>query len=319
MSSTNVAIKLEDIHKNFGKNTALKGVSLEISKGEIFGLLGPNGAGKTTLTRIIGGQIRPNKGRVKVFGLDVTKRGRQVKSKLGMTPQNISLFDYLTVEENLSFLAHLFNVPTLEESTRINELIDFADLNQQRKDRVDTLSGGMKRRLNLIASLIHDPILLILDEPTVGIDPPTRQAIWEMIFQLRDEGKTVLLSTHMMEEAELLADRIGILDKGQLISLGTPQKLKEQTGLDKIVSVVFNSGTVLGNILESLFQDRIYSRLLKSGQKIRLSFSTSDSSLDSGEIEKIQEECNESIDSIQIRDVSLHDVFVILTGRGLRE
>jgi ABC-2 type transport system ATP-binding protein len=219
------AISMENLVKKFEDTTAVDEINLQISKGELFGLLGPNGAGKTTTINILCGLTKPTSGAAKVGGLDVQKETAKVKELIGVCPQETAIYPYLTGEENVDLFGNLYAMNKDTLRTRRATLLEKMGLMGDAKRRADKYSGGMKRRLSLILSLIHDPQIAFLDEPTVAMDPQSRHAVWGFIKQLKKEDKTVILTTHYMEEAEELCDRVGIIDHGKLIGLGTPREL----------------------------------------------------------------------------------------------
>jgi len=222
-------ISFSNIVKSFGPNRALDGLSLEVFAGETFGLLGPNGAGKSTLINIAVGLLEADSGSVTLGGREAGPDGPS-RSLLGVAPQSLALYDDLSAEENLRFFGGLYGLAGADLRGRVDRSLGFAGLTERRNDRVKTFSGGMKRRLNLAVALIHDPKTVLLDEPTVGVDPQSRNAIFEGIRALRGEGRTVIYTTHYMEEAERLCDRVGIIDHGRLLALGTVGELLGRHG-----------------------------------------------------------------------------------------
>jgi lipooligosaccharide transport system ATP-binding protein len=225
-----VIVKAEELVKNYAELCAVDRISFEIRQGECFGFLGPNGAGKTTAMSIIYCFMPPTAGRVTVFGLDVTAQPSAVKSRIGVMPQDDNLDPDLSVFQNLIVYARYFDIPGKVSVPRAWELLDFVELRDKADVNIRSLSGGMKRRLLLARALINDPELLIMDEPTVGLDPHSRHAVWENLTHLQAEGKTVILTTHYMEEAEKVCDRVAIMDNGRIIATGTPSELIEKYG-----------------------------------------------------------------------------------------
>lgn len=220
-----LVIVIESLVKKFEDITALDGLSLQVEKGELFGLLGPNGAGKTTTINILCGLIKPTNGSATVGGYDVLKEPAKVKELIGVCPQETAIYPYLTGAENVELFGnlHAMNKETLK--TRRDMLLEKMGLTQDAKRKAEKYSSGMKRRLSLILALIHDPQIAFLDEPTVAMDPQSRHAVWDFIKELKKEDKTIILTTHYMEEAEELCDRVGIIDHGKLIALGSPKDL----------------------------------------------------------------------------------------------
>jgi len=218
-------IIIDDLVKKFEDVTAVDGINLQVSKGELFGLLGPNGAGKTTTINVLCGLLKPTSGSATVGGYDVQKETSKVKELIGVCPQDTPVYPYLTGRENAEFFGNLHAMPKEKLKKNVDALLQRLSLLEDSKRRVGKYSGGMKRRLNLILALVHDPEIAFLDEPTVAMDPQSRHAVWDFIRDLKKNGKTVILTTHYMEEAETLCDRIGIIDHGKLIALGTPTAL----------------------------------------------------------------------------------------------
>ncbi|NVM52270.1 MAG: ATP-binding cassette domain-containing protein [Candidatus Helarchaeota archaeon] len=222
------AIIIENLVKQFEDVTAVDGLNLEIKKGELFSLLGPNGAGKTTTINILCGLIKPTKGTAIVGGYDVKKNLNEIKALIGVCPQEAAVFKYLSGRENIELFGNLHTIPKKKLKERIDQLLDAMSLTEASKRKAKGYSGGMLRKLNLIIALIGEPEIAFLDEPTVGMDPRARRATWEFIGSLKNQNKTVILTTHYIEEAETLSDRVGIIDYGQLIALGTPKELMEK-------------------------------------------------------------------------------------------
>ncbi|MEM8604975.1 MAG: ABC transporter ATP-binding protein [Cyanobacteria bacterium P01_H01_bin.121] len=225
-----VAVSLQDISKHYGDRPVVTQLSFEVKAGEMFGLLGPNGAGKSTTIRMLTTLTRPTDGQAQVMGYDVVEQANQVKQSIGVVLQQTSVDGDLTVWENMEFHGRLHHISNPERQRLITYWLEYVELDNRRDSMVKTLSGGMKRRLQIARALLHRPQVLFLDEPTVGLDPQTRRRLWEMIRELNKQGMTMLLTTHYMEEVEYLCDRIGILDMGQLIELGTLQELRQKHG-----------------------------------------------------------------------------------------
>jgi ABC-2 type transport system ATP-binding protein len=219
------AIELAQLVKKFEDVTAVDGVSLRVAKGELFGLLGPNGAGKTTIINILCGLIKPSSGSATVGDYDVQKETAKVKELIGVCPQETAVYPYLTGAENVELFGNLHTMNKNTLKTRRDMLLEKMGLTQDAKRKAEKYSGGMKRRLSLILALIHEPQIAFLDEPTVAMDPQSRHAVWDFIKELKKQGKTIILTTHYMEEAEELCDRVGIIDHGKLIALGSPKDL----------------------------------------------------------------------------------------------
>lgn len=222
------AIVIDNLTKRFEDITAVDGLNLEVEKGELFGLLGPNGAGKTTTINVLCGLLKPTSGSVMVGGYDVQKEPEKVKQLIGVCPQDTAVFSYLTGRENVELFGNLHAMPKDKLKKNTEELLRKLGLLEDADRRVGKYSGGMRRRINLIMALVHDPEIAFLDEPTVAMDVQSRHAVWDFIKELKTKNKTIILTTHYMEEAEELSDRVGIIDHGKLIALGTPKQLKDK-------------------------------------------------------------------------------------------
>ena len=223
-------VTAKKLTKDYGSLRAVDNIDFEILKGECFGFLGPNGAGKTTAMGIIHCFMPPTSGEVKVFGMNVTENPSAIKSRIGVMPQDINLDPDLTVFENLIVYARYFNIPKKISSALAWELLDFVEIREKANVNIKNLSGGMKHRLLLSRALINNPELLILDEPTTGLDPHSRHSVWDKMNHLKSKGITLILTTHYMEEAEKLCDRVAIMDRGKILTIDTPSRLKEMHG-----------------------------------------------------------------------------------------
>jgi ABC-2 type transport system ATP-binding protein len=220
-----VDIQVMNLVKTFDKNEAVKGVSFTIGKGEIFGLLGPNGAGKSTTINMMCGYLEPTSGDTIIDGVSVTKEPMKVKRMLGVVPQEIALYKDLNSMENLEFFGELYGLSAKECKERAEDILQFVGLYERRKEPIKNFSGGMQRRINMAIAMIHQPNFLLMDEPTVGVDPQSRENIFDTIEKTRDQGKTILYTTHYMEEAERLCNHIAIMDEGRIIAIGTLEQL----------------------------------------------------------------------------------------------
>ncbi|WP_376796033.1 ABC transporter ATP-binding protein [Thermogemmatispora sp.] len=311
MSGSRAAIiAIENVHKAYGDLKALNGVSLQICQGECFGLLGPNGAGKTTLLSCIEGLISFQEGRISVDGYEVAHHRRKVKSMLGVQLQDETLFTDLTALEAVQFYGALYNTfPSRAEALALLERFDLAE---KRNARIGTLSGGQQKRLTLALAMVHDPAIILLDEPTTGLDPQARHHIWDIVRRLRSEGKTIILTTHYIEEAEILCDRVGIIDRGQILALGAPRELIERMGN---LSTVRASLRLPAEKLEQL-RAAAYVQSLSSDDGL-LSVQTSDPQRVLTLLEEIGKETGTRPQNVSIRQPNLEDVFLSLTGRSL--
>lgn len=229
-AQTIFAIVIENLTKDYGDVRAVDGLSLSIPEAEVFGLLGPNGSGKTTTINCLTGLIKPTGGTIKVGGHDVQTESSMARAVMGVSPQETAIFPYLTGRENVELFGALYSVPKRTLGAGVDQVMEKVGLMDEASKRMSKYSGGMKRRVSIAMALVQDPRVVLLDEPTVGMDPQSRRAIWDFIMELRDKGKTIVLTTHYMEEAEELCDRVGIIDRGKLIALGSPAELKSQHG-----------------------------------------------------------------------------------------
>jgi ABC-2 type transport system ATP-binding protein len=300
-------IKVEGLGKDFGALTAVASVDFTVRRQEIFGFLGPNGAGKTTTINMLATLLRPTRGRAELAGHDVVTHPNQVRQSIGMVFQDPSLDDRLTADENLHFHALIYNVPSAVRRERMDQVLGIVGLTDRRRSLVRTYSGGMKRRLEIARGLLHHPKVLFLDEPTAGLDPQTRSAIWQHVRRLRDEvGITVFMTTHYMDEAEN-CDRIAIIDHGKIQALDTPAALKRLIGGDKII-VIGDPG----------LQDDLAARYGVHVQKVgdELHFQVEHGA---EFVPRVVVDFQGRIRSIQVKQPSLDDVFLQLTGRAIRE
>jgi ABC-2 type transport system ATP-binding protein len=233
----NEAIVIENLSKEYGDVMAVDGLSLEVPEGELFGLLGPNGSGKTTTIKVLCGLLKPTAGTAFVGGYEVGKSNGKVKELIGVCPQEPATYSSLTGRENVELFGDLHSMPKEELRSRADAYLQKLGLADDAKRKVGKYSGGMQRRISLIMAIIHNPSIAFLDEPTVAMDPQSRHVVWDFIRELKAQGKTVILTTHYMEEAEELCDRVGVIDHGKLIALGTPKELKERFGAKDLEDV----------------------------------------------------------------------------------
>ena len=307
-------VTVSDLHKNYGSVKAVDGVSFEIEEGEIFGLLGPNGAGKTTTINALCTYAEPTEGEVVVAGHNVAVQPEAVKRVIGVVPQDISLYPDLNAMENLRFFGRMYDIPKVKLGRRISDLLALVGLTEHARKRVEYYSGGMKRRLNLAVGLLSEPLFLMLDEPTVGVDPQSRNAIFENIQSLNERGLTVLYTTHYMEEAELLCDRVAIMDEGQIIALDTPQNLINTLGTGLIHVGVKDMDEEMMARLRALPQVRTVSY-----QDSTLAFETVNAQGALLEIIGLFNETDTAMTSLEILEPNLESVFIKLTGKQLRD
>ena len=311
------AIAVETIVKRYGDFEAVKGVSFEVAEGEIFGLLGPNGAGKSTLIRMMTTLIPVTAGRALVGGHDVAKDPDDVRRQIGVIPQALTSDPDLTVEENLLIYAKLYSVPRAQREKNIAEVLEAVDLTKWRGAQTKTLSGGMRRRLEIARGLVHNPRIFFLDEPTTGLDPVSRIAVWEMLNNLKNTRHlTMLLTTHYMEEADKLCDRIAIVDHGNLVALGTPVELKNSVAGANVVEVQFDrEAEQWKSRLEKL--DGVTSVQPESAGFYRVI--TKSGSQTTMQLVAMAAELGETLTSLSVQNTTLDDVFVHYTGRQLRD
>jgi ABC-2 type transport system ATP-binding protein len=311
------AIAVEHIVKRYGEFEAVKDVNFSVAEGEIFGLLGPNGAGKSTLIRMMTTLVPITGGKAIVAGHDVAKEADAVRRLIGVIPQALTSDPDLTVEENLSIYAKLYSVPKVQREKSITEVLEAVDLIKWRGEQVKTLSGGMRRRVEIARGLVHNPSIFFLDEPTTGLDPVSRIAVWEMLDNLRrTRNLTMLLTTHYMEEADKLCDRIAIVDHGTLVALGTPMELKHSVPGANVVEIRFDHDSVeWKQRLESL--DGVTSVQAESAGFYRVL--TSSGSRTTMQLVEMASNLGETLASLSVQNTSLDDVFVHYTGRQLRD
>jgi ABC-2 type transport system ATP-binding protein len=308
-----VALRVAGLTKRYGTITAVSGLNFEIGEGEIFGLLGPNGAGKTTTIAMLATQRRPSSGDATLFGHSAYKEQHLVRQMIGLAPQEVSLYPALTAAENLEFFGRIYGVrqPALRE--RIGELLALVGLEAHRDHQVGIFSGGMKRRLNLAVSLVHRPKLVLLDEPTAGVDPQSREQILKIIGGLRDDGNAILYTTHYMEEAERLCDRLGILSEGALVAVGTLDELLTDTEFGEIIEV---SGLPDGIDLAGMQALGGVSRVERGRGVVRLYVRRATEYL--WPLQKIINRSDRDV-RIKIAPLSLENLFLHLTGKELRD
>ena len=309
------AIEARDLVRKFGDLVAVDHVSFEVEQGEIFGFLGPNGAGKTTTINMLCTLLRPTAGTALVNGYDVTRQQDEVRQSIGLVFQDPSLDDKLTAMENLRFHAMLYDVPRAEFERRAREVLELVELSDRANDLVETFSGGMKRRLEIARGLVHQPRVLFLDEPTLGLDPQTRRHIWEYVLSLRErEGVTIFLTTHYMDEAEH-ADRIAIIDHGRIVALDTPERLKDMVGGDVVRLRTSNDELASRRLREALSTDVRY-----DGTALILEVPHGDQAIPQI-VQILSNGTGPAVEvlSINMRRPTLEDVFIKLTGHAIRE
>lgn len=308
-------LKTQSLMKEYDGLIAVDNLNLEIKEGEVFGFLGPNGAGKTSAIKMMVGLLKPTSGQVLFNGKEI---GSAEKGIIGVCPQELVLWESLTCEENLTFMGNMYGIPRSILKEKVNTLLEALALSDKANEEVSTLSGGMKRRLNVALSLVHDPVIVFLDEPSAGLDPQSRLLLWDFVRSLRDkEGKTIVLTTHIMEEADALSDRIAIIDHGKLLLLDTPEGLKKTIGRGDVVEIQLADAMVnkrVITLIKSLegieevkeLRGRVTVRALNATSKLPQMIDLIESS-------------KGRVSDISIRGNTLEDVFIYLTGRDLRE
>jgi len=309
-----IAIQANNLVKKYGEVIALDGLSLEVERGTVFGLLGPNGAGKTTTVRVLTTLLSPDSGTAIVDGVDVLKDPVHAREIMGLSGQNATVDENLTGIENLIMLGRLFRLPKKEAVIRANDLLERFNLNDAAKRIVKTYSGGMRRRLDLAASLIANPNILFLDEPTTGLDPRSRLMMWDVIQNLVNEGTTVLLTTQYLEEADQLAKKIAVIDKGKVIAQGSADELKTQVGGERIEVVVSSSQTqAAAQALQSMSSGKV----VVEGEHVQVP--VSGGGVKVVEAVRALDIAKVEIKEIQLRRPTLDDVFLSLTGHHAEE
>ena len=311
------AIAVENIIKRYGDFEAVKGITFNVADGEIFGQLGPNGAGKSPLIRMMTTLIPVTAGKAIIAGHDVSKDSDAVRRVIGVIPQALTSDIDLTVDENLSIYAKLYEVPKAERKRNIDDLLEAVDLTKWRNAQTKTLSGGMRRRLEIARGLVHNPSIFFLDEPTTGLDPVSRVAVWEMLSNLKSRRSlTILITTHYMDEADRLCDRIAIVDHGKLVALDTPMALKASVPGNNVVEVQFtHESTDWPSRLERLAG--VTAVESKSAGMYRIL--TSNGSVTTTQLVEMAVGHNETLKSLSVQNTTLDDVFVHFTGRALRD
>jgi ABC-2 type transport system ATP-binding protein len=310
-----VAIHVNDLHKDFGEVYAVKGVSFDVNQGEIFSLLGPNGAGKSTTISILSCLLEPTSGEATVMDHSVRSDPMGVKQAIGVVPQEIALYPDLSARENLNFWGKMYGLGGSDLARRADDILEMVGLADRQRSRVDTFSGGMQRRLNIALSLMHEPKVVIMDEPTVGIDPQSRRHILDNVKRLNNEGMTVLYTTHYMEEAQELSDYIAIMDHGEIIASGTHEELVKLVGEQDRIDLTINFPS------EDILQkwsgvDGVHRVSQEDGT---FGLLVEDSNLVLPRLFDAANEINVRITSVEIQEPNLEAVFLHLTGRTLRD
>ena len=340
MTISPIMVQTTDLAKDYKRTNgetvmAVKGVNIGIHKGEIFSLLGPNGAGKTTTISMISGLIAPTRGDATIGGFSITRQPLDAKKLLGVVPQEIALYPTLSARQNLEFFGKIYGLRGADLARRVDEVLDFIDLKERQNDKIETFSGGMKRRVNIAVGLLHKPQLIYMDEPTVGIDPQNRRRVLDTVLRLRQEmGMTVLYTSHLMEEVQEISDRVAIIDHGEIIALGTVSELIQKIGEED--RLIFNVGmqTVPDALLTKIISDTTGVSKATFERHEATEGAISDSlEIGTGQILvyakrgrsalphiiQITNEAGIDVYSVQVREPDLEAVFLSLTGRALRD
>ncbi len=313
-----IILKAQDLHKQFDKVPAVQGVSFEIEQGEIFSLLGPNGAGKTTTISMLSCLLAPTQGDAIIDGHSVRKEPNAVKGVIGVVPQEIALYPDLTAGENLAFWGRMYSLKGEALKKRVAAVLEVAGLSDRANEKVETYSGGMKRRINIAVGLLHQPKVLYMDEPTVGIDPQSRRRILDTVLELNEKGLTVLYTTHYMEEAAEISDRIGIIDQGKLIALGTQAELTKMVGQFDTLLIGVDGATVDGaKLTAALSKVKGVHRVTFESDKLLLQAANANAVL--GDVVSQINLAGGEIKSLKVEEPNLEAVFLHLTGRALRD
>jgi ABC-2 type transport system ATP-binding protein len=308
-------ISVRSVSKSFGNIKALENVSFNIEKGKIFGILGPNGAGKSTIVNILNTLVKPDNGDVIIDGVSIKDDGESIKLIMGVVPQEIALYEELSAYENLMFWGGLYDIPKKELKNNINKTLEIVDLAGRKNDRIKTFSGGMKRRINIACSLLHNPKILVLDEPTVGVDPQNRNHIFEVIERLNFEGMTLIYTTHYLEEAERFCDNIAIIDVGHIIAQGTLKELRQISDVKDLLTIKLADT-----------RSEIISRITSEYPLLRFDSTSNTLKVECGNIgndtSKILNQIQNSggvIESIYTQGTNLESIYLKLTGKELRD
>jgi lipooligosaccharide transport system ATP-binding protein len=307
MSASAPLIHARGLRKEFGSLTAVDGIDFDVQRGEAFGFLGPNGAGKSSTMRMIGCVSPPSGGTLRILDMDPVHDGPQIRARLGVVPQSDTLDNELTVRENLIIYGRYFGLSRKTVREKADELLDFVQLGERANSKVEPLSGGMKRRLTIARSLVNDPEVLLLDEPTTGLDPQARHVVWDRLFRLKQRGVTLVLTTHYMDEAEQLCDRLVVMDRGKIAEEGSPLELIRRLSTREVVELRFNDETP--EVDPALFGDSV-ARVERLPDRLLLYTDDGDALVPAAH-ERLRPQ------SVLVRRSTLEDVFLRLTGRTL--
>lgn len=310
-------IEAKDLVKVYGKKEVVSKVNLTVEEGETFGLLGPNGAGKSTTISMIVGLVKPTSGNVYVKGIDALKKSRDIKKYIGLVPQDIALYPTLSAEDNLRFWGKMYGVTGKELNKRVDEVLEIVNLSARRKERVENYSGGMKRRINIGAALLHNPEVIIMDEPTVGIDPQSRNHILETVKALNARGTTIIYTSHYMEEVEFLCDKVAIIDHGKVIAFDEKEKLKRSVVDSE--RILLKLSTVPEKLIADINTLNEVNRVEKEKDEEILEIYTNNDAQALMKILNVASKHNVNILETKIEEPNLESVFLKLTGKKLRD
>jgi ABC-2 type transport system ATP-binding protein len=308
-------INLRDIVKRYDSKLAVDNINLSIEKGEVFGLLGPNGAGKSTTIKMIMGLLRPNSGEITVDGKDIRKEELAIKRMMGLVPQDLAIYENLSARENMEYFARLYGLKGKVLKERTEETLEFVGLSDKQKEKPKKFSGGMKRRLNIACAIVHQPAIVIMDEPTIGIDPQSRNHILNSIQELNRRGATIIYTSHYMEEVEMVCDRVGIIDHGKLITCGTKKEIKGQMSFEE--KIVIDALSVNYNAIEEIKAVKGVKTAAVNENTLEIITGNAQESLQ--DILFILSKRDVRVKDIHLKEADLESVFLAMTGRNLRD
>ena len=315
MNNLENAIEIIDLKKNFNDIQAVDGINLTIPKGSLFGILGPNGAGKTTTIRILSTVLHPTSGNAKILGFDLKQEAKEIKKRIGVCPQELVIYPRLTAKENINLIAQMHGIPKKEYKERVDDLLGKMNLQERADSLAKTFSGGMKRRLNVLMAVIHEPELLFFDEPSAGLDPQSRRVVWDFIRDFQEKKCTIILTTHNMEEADDLTDELVVIDHGKIIAQGTPDELKGKLGEGDILEFKVKEIEQRAEIIKRA-QSLDFVNWGKPLGKQRIIINALDGLR---RVSEIMDVIKVKMEDISVRKNTLEDVFIDLTGRRLRD
>ncbi len=315
MNNLENAIEIINLKKNFNDIHAVDGINLTIPKGSLFGILGPNGAGKTTTIRILSTVLHPTSGNAKILGFDLKQEAKEIKKRIGVCPQELVIYPRLTAKENINLIAQMHGIPKKEYKERVDDLLGKMNLQERADSLAKTFSGGMKRRLNVLMAVVHEPELLFFDEPSAGLDPQSRRVVWDFIRDFQEKNCTIILTTHNMEEADDLSDELVVIDHGKIIAQGTPNELKGKLGKGDILEFKVKEIEQRAEIIKRA-QSLDFVNWGKPLGKQRIILNALDGLR---RVSEIMDAIKVKMEDISVRKNTLEDVFIDLTGKRLRD